>query len=234
MENLVAENPGIGLYSETGLHASLKARYAAVPGARVEVRVAGRVVDVVLPQEFVEIQTRSLGSIATKIMRLACVGPVRVVHPIAVSTTIRRIDPDSGELQSERQSNARRDLYSAFDELVRASDLVASPNVTLDFVLVKVVETRIKDGSGSWRRRGDRVLARELQQILETRSLESREDWLGLIPSTLEQPYDSETLGWALGIQPVRARKILYTYCRSGLLRESGARGRRKQYEVSD
>jgi len=233
MENLAAESPGIGLYSETGLHASLKARYAAVPGARVEVRVAGRVVDVVLPGEFVEIQTRSLGSIATKIMRLACVGPVRVVHPIAVSTTIRRIDPGSGELQSERRSNARRDLYSAFDELVRASDLVASPNVILDFVLVKVVETHIRDGGRSWRRKGERVLARELQEILETRSLESREDWLGLIPSTLAQPYDSETLGWALGIQPVRARKILYTYCRAGLLRELGMRGRRKLYEVS-
>ncbi len=230
---MVAENPGIGLYSETGLHASLKARYAAVPGARMEVRVAGRVVDVVLPGEFVEIQTRSLGSVATKIMRLACVGPVRVVHPIAICTTIRRIDPDSGELQSERRSNARRDLYSAFDELVRATDLVASPNVTLDFVLVEVVETRIRDGGRSWRKRGERVLARELRQILETHSLESREDWLGLIPSTLAQPYDSETLGWALGIQPVRARKILYTYCRAGLLQESGVRGRRKLYEVS-
>jgi hypothetical protein len=233
MEQLVAENPGIGLYSETGLHASLKARYATAPEARMEVRVAGRVVDVVLPEGFVEIQTRSLGSVATKIMRLACVGPVRVVHPIAVSTTIRRIDPGSGELQSERRSNARRDLYSAFDELVRASDLVASPNVTLDFVMVRVVETRIKDGSGSWRRRGDRVMARELEEILETRSLESREDWLGLIPSTLAQPYDSETLGWALGIQPVRARKMLYTFCRAGLLREAGLRGRRKLYEVS-
>lgn len=233
MEKLVAENPGIGLYSETGLHASLKARYASVPGARVEVRVAGRVVDVVLPDEFVEIQTRSLGSITTKILRLACVGPVRVVHPIAISTTIRRINPENGELQSERQSNARRDLYSAFDELVRASDLVASPNVTIDFVLARVVETRIKDGSGSWRKRGDRVVARELEQILNTHSLESREDWLGLIPSTLEEPYDSETLGWALGIQPIRARKILYTYCRAGLLREVGLRGRRKQYKAS-
>ena len=231
MENLVAENPGIGLYSETGLHGALKARYAAAPGARVEVKVAGRVVDVVLPGEFVEIQTRSLGSIATKIMRLACVGPVRVVHPIAVSTTIRRIDPESGELQSDRRSNARRDLYSAFDELVRATDLVASPNVTLDFVLVKVVETRMRDVSRSWRRRGDRVLARELDEILETRCLESRRDWLGLIPPTLAQPYDSEILGKALGIHPLRARNILYTYCRAGLLVEAGSRGRRKQYE---
>ena len=233
MENLVAEAPGIGLYSETGLHASLKAKYATAPGARLEVRVGGRVVDVVLPDEFVEIQTRSLGSITTKILRLACVGPVRVVHPIAISTTIRRINPESGELQSERRSSARRDLYSAFDELVKASDLVASPNITVDFVLVSVIETRIKDGSGSWRRRGDRIVARELEAVLETHSLESRKDWLGLIPSTLEQPYDSETLGWALGIQPVRARKILYTYCRAGLLRESGLRGRRKQYMVA-
>jgi hypothetical protein len=233
MDALTAENPGIGLYSETGLHGSLKALYAAEPGARVEVRVFGKVVDVLLPGEFVEIQTRNLGSICAKVQRLACNGPVRVVYPIPVVTTIRRLDPASGAIVSERRSSARRDLYSAFDELVHATDIVASPNVRVDLVLVRAVENRQRDGRGSWRRRGDRILSRDLEAIVETVSLETSAEWLSLIPSDLPHPYDSRSLGEALAITPFRARKILYTFCRAGLLRDAGRQGRRKLYARS-
>jgi len=228
-----AERPGIGLYAETGLHASLKARYAA-RGGRVEASVEGRVVDVALPDELVEIQTRNLGSIVGKVLSLACVMPVRVVLPIRVQTTIDRLDPATGTVSSSRRSGARRDLYSAFDELLYAPLLVGSPNVRFDLVLVRVRETRLNDGGGSWRRRGDRILARELDEVLSTVSLDTREDWLGLIPADLPEPWDSAALGAALGIAPWRARRVLYTLCRARLLREDEKNGRRKSYRRED
>lgn len=228
--NLVAESAGIGLYAEHGLHAALKLAYADRPGARLEVRVAGKVVDVVLPDELVEIQTRNIGSIAEKILHLACTGPVRVVHPIVVETIIDRIDPSDASLESSRRSRSRKDRYSLFDELVHAPLLVGSPNVRFDAVLVRVREVRVRDGSGSWRRRGDRVLSRDLAEVVSTISLDSRADWLALIPSSLASPYDSAALGTALGIPAPRARKILYVLARAGLLCESGMSGRRKLY----
>jgi hypothetical protein len=221
----VAESPGIGLYAERGLHAALKAVYAARPGARLEAAVAGKVVDVVLPDELVEVQTRNLGAIAEKILHLACVMPVRVVYPIVLSTDIRRIDPADGSVASTRTAKTRRDFYSLFDELVRASLLVASPNVRFDVVQVRVRELRIRDGSGSWRRKGDRVLSRDLLEIVSTTSLDNRADWLGLIPAELAEPWDSAVLGKVLGIHPTRARKILYTFARAGLVREAGRSG---------
>lgn len=226
----VAENPGIGLYSERGLHAALKAVYGSRPGARLEVAVAGKVVDVVSADELIEVQTRNIGSISDKILHLACVMPVRIVHPVVVETRIERIDPADGSVASSRKARTRRDLYSLFDELVRAPLVVASPNVRFDVVLVRVRELRVRDGSGSWRRRGDRVLSRDLVSIESTTSLDSRRDWLALLPSDLAFPYDSATLGAALGIAPQRARKILYTFARAGLLREAGKAGRRKLY----
>ncbi len=228
----VAEHPGIGLYSETGLHASLKRIYAgrAGPGARYEASVAGKVVDVVLPDELVEVQTRNLGKICDKVLSLACVMPVRVVHPVAAETVIERADPASGEIVSRRRSTARRDFWSVFDELVKASSIVASPNVRLDVVLVRVVETRVRDGSGSWRRRGDRVLSRELAEVTRTVSLDRKADWLALLPPGLGEPFDSDSLGKALGIEAFRARKVLYVFRRAGLLAERGKSGNRKLY----
>lgn len=231
---LVAESPGIGLYSERGLHAALKAAYAARPGARLEAAVAGKVVDVVLPDELVEVQTRNIGSIAEKILGLACLMPVRIVHPVIVERTIVRLDPVDGSVASTRRAKTGRDFFSLFDELVRASILVASPNVRFDVALVSVTELRKKEGGGSWRRRGDRTLSRDLDSIASTVSLDTRDDWLGLIPRGLGWPLDSEALGLALGIRPQRARKILYVYGRAGLLDQAGTAGRRKLYTLPD
>ncbi len=226
----VAESPGIGLYAERGLHAALKAAYGARAGARVEAAVAGRVVDVVLPDELVEVQTRNIGAIAEKILHLACVMPVRIVHPIVVETLVERLDPEDGSLVSSRRARTRRDFYSLFDELVRASIVIASPNVRFDVVLVRVRELRVRDGSGSWRRRGDRVLSRDRLEGVSTTSLDCRADWLALIPAALAEPYDSGMLGEALGIPAMRARKLLYAFARAGLLVPAGKAGKRKLY----
>ncbi|TFG80800.1 MAG: hypothetical protein E4H20_10720 [Spirochaetales bacterium] len=228
--DLAAESPGIGLYAETGLHDALKRRYASAPGARLEVRIAGKVVDVALPDELVEVQTRNLGSIADKILHLACLMPVRIVYPVVVEKIIIRRNPSDGEILSTRRYTGRKDFYSVFDELVRAPLIVASPNVRLDIVLVRTREERVRDGSGSWRKRGDRVLSRELDEVINTRSLDTRDDWLALIPPDLLQPWDSGTLGSALNIDAQRARKILYTFRRAGLLELGSRIGRLKMY----
>lgn len=229
---LVAEAPGIGLYSERGLHAALKAIYASRPGARLEAAVGGRIVDVALPDELIEVQTRNLGSIADKVLGLACLMPVRIVHPVIVERTIVRVDPADGSVASTRKARTGRDFYSAFDELVRASILVASPNVRLDVVEVRVTELRTRDGSGSWRRRGDRTLSRDLDGVIATTSLNTKDDWLGLLPAGLSWPADSAGLGRALGISAPRARKILYVFGKAGLLETAGQAGRRKLYAM--
>lgn len=156
--------------------------------------------------------------------------PVRVVHPIVVETLIERVSPLDGSVGKARKAVTRRDLYSLFDELVRATSLIASPNLRFDVLLVRVREARIADGSGSWRRRGVRTLSRDLVEVVSTTRLDNRDDWLSLVPSTLAEPYDSASLGAALGLAPARARKLLYAYGRAGLLAEVGKSGRRKLY----
>jgi hypothetical protein len=228
---MAAERSGINLYAEHSLHAELK-RYLAGPGDRLEALVEGRVVDLVRADgELVEVQTGSIGKVVPKVLALAGGGHhVRVVYPVAVEREIRRLDPKNEELLSVRRSPKRGDLYSLFDELVQAAGLIATRNVTVEVLLVKTAEIKTRDGSGSWRRRGDRTVDRELLAVLSSRSFRTRGQWLALIPKNLPSPWSSVALGEALGIGPDRARKILYCLAREGVLAEAGKDGRRKLY----
>ena len=231
---IVAERSGINLYAEHSLHAQLK-EHLAGPGDRLEVLVGGKVVDLVRADgELVEVQTGSLGKIVPKVLALAAGGRrVRVVHPVSVEREIRRLDPRTEELLSVRRSPKRGDVYSLFDELVQAKGLIAARNVTVEVLLVRTAETRTKDGSGSWRRRGDRTIDRELVEVMSSRSFRTRGQWLGLIPKRLPPPWSSAALGEALGIGADRARKILYCLAREGLLVEAEKDGRRKTYAIA-
>ncbi|MEI6874861.1 MAG: hypothetical protein WCL50_06995 [Spirochaetota bacterium] len=228
---LDAETEGINTWAESALHASLKSLLAR-PGDRLEVSVDGRIVDLLRSGgECVEIQTKRLDKIAGKVLELARSHPVRVVYPVIAQCSIVRLDPETGEVLSERKSPKRGDFWSVFDELVMAPGLIAARNVTVEVLLVRTRELRTRDAAWSWRRKGDRVLARELVDVLESRALKGRPAWLGLLPRDLEYPCDSSSLGEGLGIGADRARKLLYSLTRAGLLVESGKKGRRKVYD---
>jgi len=226
---------GIGVYAESGLHSSLKASYSGA-GSRFEVPLEGKIVDVVRigphGEELVEIQTHRLDKIRDKVLSLAKGHKVRIVHPVPVVTRIVRISPETGEILSERKSPKSGDCYSIFDELVRAPALIGARNITIEVVLVRCREVRCRDGTGSWRRRGDRILSRDLDGILSSRVFSKPSDWLKIIPAALAQPWSSASLGEALEIGPERARKILYSYAAAGLIASAGKAGRRKLYEA--
>lgn len=228
---MVAETSGINLYSERSLHAQIKRHYWS-RGDRFEVAVDGRIVDLLKADgEIVEVQTRGLSKIEDKVLGLASLGhKVRLVYPVAVESEIRRLDPQTDELLSARRSPKRGAFHELFGELVRASGLVAAKNITVEVLLVRTAETRKNDGSGSWRRKGDRTLDRELVEVLGARSFRTPSQWLSIIPNDLAAPWTSVTLGAALGVSSDRARQILYCLSRAGLIVETGRAGRYKQY----
>lgn len=227
----VAETAGINLYSEGSLHAQVK-QYLSGPGDRFEVSVDRKVVDLLKADgEVVEVQTVGLAKIQPKVLALAGSGRrVRVVHPIAVESEIRRLDPATDELVSARRSPKRGDVYELFGELAWATGLVAARNVSVEALLVRTAVTRKNDGTGSWRRKGDRTVDRELIEVLGSRTFRTAAQWLALIPKDLSPPWTSSSLGEALGIRAARARLVLYCLARAGLIAECGKDGRRKQY----
>lgn len=229
-----AEKNGINLYSEYSLHAQLK-NYLAQPGDRFEAAVDGKVVDVLRADgEIVEVQTGHFGQIKSKLLSFAQKGyRVRLVYPIAVQTEIQRLDPVTGELLSRRRSPKRGNFYQIFAELIRAPELIAAPNVTIQIIFVKSVVVKVRDGTGSWWRNGDRIIDRELAEVVASQDFSSKEEWQGLLPSSLSPPFTTSSLSENLGIKPIQARQLLYCFRRAGLLVERGTRGRAKLFEKS-
>ena len=227
---MVAETRGINIYAESALHESVKA-YLSRAGDRLEALVEGKIVDLVRADgELVEIQTARLDKLAAKVAFLASSAKVRVVHPIAAEKEIIRLDPTTGEILSTRKSPKHGTILSLFDELVKASSLLSVPGLTIEVLLVKVRELRTRDGSGSWRRGGDRTVARELVSVVESRQFSCREDWSALLPRG--EVWDSTSLAQALGISSTLARKMLYTLSKTGIIEESGKSGRKKMYRL--
>ncbi|MFA5852260.1 MAG: hypothetical protein WC820_06140 [Spirochaetales bacterium] len=232
MGSIVAERCGINLYSEYSLHAQLK-EYLAKPGDRLEALIEGKVVDLVRADgELVEVQTGHLGQLRQKVLALAEKGyRVRVVYPISATRELRRLDPVTNELLFVRKSPKRGDIFDLFNELARAPELIATHNVMVEILMIRSVETKVRDGSGSWWRKGDRTVDKELVEVISSRDFRTPGQWLAIIPRSLASPWTSAALGEALGIDSRRARKILYCFCRAGLLVESAKAGRYKTYE---
>lgn len=129
----------IGTLGEKSLHSALKAWYAQ-PGDLLEWRVEGKyIVDIFRPLtgipcgQCIEIQTRSLGKLKTKLAFLLEHGPVRLVYPIAQERYIVRIDVN-GEIVSRRKSPKRGTIFQLFPELVRLPTLVAHRNFALETI----------------------------------------------------------------------------------------------------
>jgi hypothetical protein len=80
---------GIGLLNEKPLHASLKQWYARA-GDQFEVPVDGFVIDIVREDLLIEIQTRNLAAINSKLNRLTRSHQVRLIYPIVKEKWIVR------------------------------------------------------------------------------------------------------------------------------------------------
>lgn len=225
-----AEKSGINLYAEHSLHDALK-RLAAGSEGRIEVEVEGRIADAVRPDgELVEVQTAGLGSLQAKVRAWVAAGyRVRVQYPLAVRTTIRRIDATSGELMSTRRSPKKRRLWDLFDELAKAPAMISTPGLTFEVLSVEVTDWRRVLPEPVRRGRFMRSFVRadrSLDAVLSSREFTSPADWLALLPAATGEggAWTSASLGAALEIPADEARKVLYSLARAGLL-EAGPRG---------
>ena len=222
--DLASVTSSIGELNERSLHAALKA-WCSQPGDLTEVTVDGYVVDVVRGDLLIEVQTGGIGSIKNKLSTLAFGHDMRLLYPVVAEKMIRTLDGDGQTVLRQRRSPARLGWASLFDELVYCPHLLTAPRLELVAVKVAVTEVRCADGTGSWRRKGIRIVDTLLDRVLETRTFRSAEDLLDLLPPTLEEPFTHRDLAAALGVRMATAQRASYCLRHLGLLREVGRRG---------
>ena len=217
----------IGLLNEKPLHASLKQWYAR-PGDQFEVPVDGFVIDIVREDLLIEIQTRNLAAINSKLTRLTRSHQVRLIYPIVKEKWIvRSAGPDSA---LPRKSPKRGRLEDLFWELVSIPQLLSHPNFSLEVLMIREEEVRRYDRR---RRKGWVLEGRRLLEVLDQHLFTKSEDWLAFVPSGLNS-FTTVELATRIDANRELAQKLAYCLRHGRMIELIGRRGRANLYRVAN
>jgi len=224
--------PRIGTLREKPLHASLK-MWCALPNDDVECPVDGFVIDLVRDHLLIEVQTRGFSSMKPKLAALLGSGhQVRIVHPIATTKWIVKVDED-GTILSRRRSPKRGAVTDVFAELVSFPEYLSDSGLEIEVVLTIEEEWRHHTPGRSWRRRGWSVFERRLLQVIDSTLLRDAEDLRHLLPGNLPELFTTTDLAAGLG-RPLRtAQQMAYCLRKTGVIASAGKRGKSVEYQVT-
>jgi len=215
----------IGTKNESSLHRTLKFRYTGKDG-KAETQVGDYVADGIRDDgEYIEVQTGSFGPLKKKIKEFAANGRVRIIHPIAVTKNIEVFDTE-GKLLYRRKSPVRGCERDIFEALLHAPELPLIKGVTIEIVLADITEKRIKDGRGSWRRKGISIADRELAAWHESKVFKKPGDYLCFVPFKKNEEFTVSSYAVKTGIKTHTARKILYVLTKMKLIKRIGKKAR--------
>jgi hypothetical protein len=214
----------IATLREGPLHADLKSWYLE-PGDEAEVPVDGRQVDIVRGDLLIEIQTRSLASIRSKLESLVKDHPVRLVHPVPAARWIVRVGGRGRHVLGRRRSPRKGRFEDAFYELVSLRGLLAHPNLSLELLLTHEEEVRRHEPGRAWRRRGWVVVERRLIEVVERRLVGDLLDLRRFLPRSLESPFTTADLAGKLGVSRNLAQKMAYCLREAGGIEAVGKSG---------
>jgi hypothetical protein len=225
------KTPAIGTEHESSLHRTLKIRYAGKKG-RTEVLTGGYVCDgITEDRDLIEVQTGSFGPLKRKIAELTSLmeverefGRIRIIYPVTVLKYIELYDSE-GTLLRRRKSPRKGTSWDLFKALLYAPELPLLPDLSIELILLDVLEKRIQDGKGSWRRKGASISDREVLEYHQTIPLLELKDYYQFIPFEKGAEFTVRDLGAQAHIETALARKALYVLTRLGMVRRLGKKG---------
>ena len=217
---------------ETSLHDEVK-RWYSQPGDRMEEWVDGYLIDIVRGDRLIEIQTGNFSAIKAKLEDLVRRHPVQLVHPIAETKWIVRLDA-RGERVSRRRSPRRGRVEDLFLELVYIPHLMREANFSLEALLIHSEEELIDDGRGSWRRRRWSVHDRRLLDVVGRATFSKPADFLRLFPVTLPVEFTTRELAESLRVRANIAQKMTYSLRHMEVIGTIGKRGRANLYSIKE
>ncbi len=217
-------NRSIGSKHESSLHRTLKFRYAA--GGTTEEEVAGFIADGINSAgDFIEVQTGSFSPLKKKIHRLCALGRVIIIHPVIINKFIEVFD-EEGQRLYRRKSPRQGSEWDIFNHLIYAPELALLPGLSIELAIIDAVEKRVRDGKGSWRRKGVSILDRELETWHGRLYLNEPTDYRRFIPFMPGEDFTTAELAKKAGINASLARKTLYVLRKINVVSRTGKSGR--------
>jgi hypothetical protein len=221
---------GIGLLNEKSLHASLKEWYAQ-PDDQFEVPVDGFFIDIVRDEQLLEIQTRNLAAIKSKVQKLAGAWKIRLIYPIAQEKWIVKLAKNGRRGSTRRKSPKRGRIEDVFWEMVSFPSLLTHPNFSLEVVMIQEEEVRRFAGRGRWRRKGWAIEERRLLGVVGQKVYQEPADWRTFVPPGLEE-FTTSDLAAANGITRSLAQRMAYCLRHAEVIRLAGKVGRANSYRI--
>lgn len=219
----------IGTLNERSLHAALK-DYLTQPGDEQEVKLDGYFIDIVRGEELIEIQTGGFFPLKRKLAKLLENHVVHLYHPIAMRKWIVRVDKED-EFIIKRKSPRKGNVFDVFDELLSLRSVVLHPNLWLHLMLIEVEEVWRDDGKGSWRKKYWSISDRRLVGVNDEVVLHTGEDFLGLLPESLPEPFTNADLMTHAKCRKRLAGKATYALREMGLIEKVGVQNRYHLFE---
>lgn len=222
----------IGIVNESSLHADLKKWYGEM-GDQYEIPVDGYLIDIVRGDLLIEIQTSHFSTIRNKLTHLLPDHPIRLVYPIAKCKWILRYAADGSTLLGRRKSPKHGRIEHLFTELKYIPKLAMHPNLSVEVIFTEQVDIWKNDGKGSWRRGYWSLVDRKLVLVESRMILSDIEDYIGLLPVGLPNPFSSRDVMVHARITPKLAQNMLYCLRNMDLISVVGMSGRRRLYSVN-
>jgi hypothetical protein len=220
----MARSTHIGTLREQSLHAEIK-QWLAKPGDMMEQAVDGYQIDILRGDLLIEIQTRNFSALKRKLGKLLETHKVVLVHPIAKTKWIIR-KTKRGRVLSKRKSPKTGRLEHLFDELIYMPQLATHPNLSMLVLLTHEEEIWRDDGKGSWTRKHWSIFDRRLVDVVGSVQLDSRKDFLDLIPTSLPYPFSHKQLAKAIKAPIWMSTRMSYCLRKMGYLESVGKQGR--------
>ena len=225
--------------NESDLHSTLKNMYAEIYDGKTEICQNGYVYDIIASDNTViEIQTKNLSQLKNKLEdTIKRNQKIKLVHPVIINKRIITYDND-GKVLSNRKSPKKGNFYDIFKELTQIYPLLLNENLSLEILEINMTEVRIKDlelvQSANKKRRFKKDWIKsnkKLDEILNTKILNSKEDFLSLLPKELPDLFCAKDINKAINSK--NGNLLIWIFVRMGLIKYISKKGNTKFYKVN-
>lgn len=217
---------GIGTLGEKTLHAVLKHYFEPDPRCH-EQKIGSYFADIAKEGEIIEIQTRALYRLRTKIAAFLAAGyRVKVVYPLPRHRWLYWIDQE-GNLSNRRKSPKIGKLSDVLPELSTLSDLLFEPNLSVDIIMLDVEDFRNLDGWSKDRKKGSTRFERMPVAYVQEHLLCTQEDLRALLPTGLPERFTAQEFYKKGGYKGRNAYYALKLMEKADVIRKIGEDGRK-------
>ena len=235
--------------NESSLHNTLKVMYSEIYDGDTEVSLDGHVYDIVTKNNnVIEIQTKNLSHLAFKVKDAIEKGHnIKIVYPIPLTTYIHLYNKE-GDLIKKSKSSKKGSIYDLFSEVTKLYPFLLNPHFSLEIVEITMTDIREKEDSLVQSRNGRRRFRKDwikkdksLNEIIDTKIFNKKEDYLSLLPKTLPEEFCAKDLHLCLKdekLAPARiynnSNIITWVLSRINLIKETQIKNKNHYFKINN